>query len=171
MFPGCYVPAALGGRLSGLATVKALAQQEPEAPCKPASGHTLGTGPRHLQLGVCADCTSTAPQLPPRTDVSLLPWQSALWQHPAPDALLLAARAPLVCVRVQVTKRSKAKVQARRSTVKTFIKVGHTNKRRSSAFPQTAAVQWCAEAACVECGCSRDAAAAGWIRWWARQHM
>jgi hypothetical protein len=50
-----------------------------------------------------------------------------------------------MCQSVQVTKRAKAKVQARRSTVKTFIKVRHSR-------------QWSFGGACSAVGCRGVAA-------------
>lgn len=41
---------------------------------------------------------------------------------------MLCVAVPRMCQSVQVTKRAKAKVQARRSTVKTFIKVRHSRQ-------------------------------------------
>jgi hypothetical protein len=56
----------------------------------------------------------------------------------SPGGLLFAGRNPcltllllvLLCCCVQVTKRAKAKVQARRSSVKTFIKVRHRQQQQ-----------------------------------------
>lgn len=59
-----------------------------------------------------------------------------------------------------MTKRSKAKVQARRSSVKTFIKVRHCSNRTTATTPFTAGLGWgycscvpsqCSEAVCSSC--------------------
>lgn len=100
VFPGCFVLAALG-RLSGLpaATVKALAQQEPQAPGKSAFGHTLGTGSCHRQLGVCADCTSTAHNSHPEQTSRCYPGSPYRGNsQPLMHCCLLLLPVPLLCV-------------------------------------------------------------------------